>query len=386
MPKKLPEVYPKILSNRYGKVKIYHSPNRGRWEKYVVTWSVGRVRHRKTFSDPVKADNHADVVLTQIGNGQPLAGHMTASDALYYESCRKRLAGVPLMVAVDYYLSMHGGGDASDSPTVGKVRDAFVKDITARGNSDRDLGSVRSHLKDFCDSFAVPMVTIKATDIDRYLQSKVCSNRTRHNIRGSLCRLWKWAKQKGVLPRNLDSAADLSSTYKSERAASPGIFTPAQLGEILAAAEDRWLPYLTIAAFAGIRQAELCRLTWADINLEERVIVLGANVTKTNKRRVAHMPDNLVKWLQSVEAEKEGAICPATRPNVETKRISAAAKIAWVDNGLRHSYISYQMALLRDAAKVAEQCGNSESQVQASYKANALESEARKWFGIEPEL
>jgi hypothetical protein len=42
------------------------------------------------------------------------------------------------------------------------------------------------------------------------------------------------------------------------------------------------------------------------------------------------------------------------------------------------------MAILRDAAKVAEQCGNSPQQVQANYKANALESEAKKWFAIRP--
>jgi hypothetical protein len=42
------------------------------------------------------------------------------------------------------------------------------------------------------------------------------------------------------------------------------------------------------------------------------------------------------------------------------------------------------MAILRDAAKVAEQCGNSPQQVQVNYKANATESEAKKWFAIRP--
>ena len=67
-----------------------------------------------------------------------------------------------------------------------------------------------------------------------------------------------------------------------------------------------------------------------------------------------------------------------------TSRLSKASKVEWVHNGLRHSYISYMMAILRDDAKVAEQCGNSPQQVQANYKANAVESEAKKWFDIQP--
>ena len=67
-----------------------------------------------------------------------------------------------------------------------------------------------------------------------------------------------------------------------------------------------------------------------------------------------------------------------------TGRLAAASKVEWVHNGLRHSYISYQMAILRDAAKVAEQCGNSPEQVQANYKANATETEANRWFSVRP--
>ena len=114
------------------------------------------------------------------------------------------------------------------------------------------------------------------------------------------------------------------------------------------------------------------------------MIVLEARHTKTKRRRVAHMPDNLVEWLQGYEGEKKGPICPAKTSTKMTGRLADAAKIEWVHNGLRHSYISYQMAILRDAAKVAEQCGNSPEQVQANYKANATESEAKRWFSVRP--
>jgi len=387
MPKKKLISYPIVRTNRYGKVKVYEcaSPDGGKDRPmYVVVWRVGKFRHRKSFMDPVAADNFTDVVLKQFENGQALAETLTGADALCLSECRAKLQGVPLMVAVNFYLAHHGGA-ATISRPIAEVRDAFLADIKKQGNSDRDIENVTSHLKMFCEAVSMPMSAVKATDIDTFLQGKECSNRTRKNIRGSLCRFWAWARAKGHLDKAVDNAALQSSDYKPERAESPGIFAPAQLAALLEHIDEVWLPYLAISAWTGIRQAELRRLHWESINLPEKIIVLGAKDTKTNRRRVVHMPDNLVKWLTSIEADKRtGPICPSKKPNQATSQAAAAAGVRWTHNGLRHSYISYQMALLRDAAKVAEQCGNSPAEIQSSYKANTTESEAKKWFAIEP--
>ena len=39
--------------------------------------------------------------------------------------------------------------------------------------------------------------------------------------------------------------------------------------------------------------------------------------------------------------------------------LSKKLEIAWPHNGLRHSYISYRLAIVKDAAKVALEAGNS---------------------------
>lgn len=383
-----PIIYPATLHNKYGKVHIYKMGDGRGGVIHTVVWHVGRVRSRKSFADELAAHNHAELVLEQFKNGQPLAGRLTVSDAMYFELCRKRLGSTPLMTAVEHYLNTHGSGDTSHDTPLSVVRDAFLKDLKLQGNSPVDIRTCTSHLSQFCEALNMPITAVKASDIDTYLGEKKCSNRTKKNTRITLCRLWNWAKSKGYLPKHMDSAAKESSSYKAERAASPGIFTPEQLSAMLDVVSDEWLPYFVISAFAGLRQAEVLRLSWEDINLDEKVIILGANVTKTNKRRVVHLSENLIKWLQSESIAKlrevGGPVCPGKDPNKQTRSVSAKTKIPWVDNGLRHSYISYQMALWRDSAKVAEQCGNSASEVQASYKANALESEATKWFSIEP--
>jgi len=378
--------YPKVLRNKYGKVRIYQGANRGDWEVYTVTWSVGKTRIRKCFADELAASNHAENVLEQFEHGHPLAGTLTTSDAIYYDACRKRLGGVPLMTAVEFYLINHGDVAEGSQVMLTDARNAFLKDIKSQGNSVRDIQTVRSHLGDFCDHFAVSISSIKAADLDDYLQRKNWSNCSRKNVRGTICRLWAWAFKKGVLPKHRENEAAKSLNYKAERSGSPGIFTPDEMATLLSAVPDIWLPYFAIGGFAGLRSAEIVRLTWADINLDEKVIVLSSAVTKTRKRRVVNMPDNLVEWLRVSAVEKTGPVCPHARPNKATSAAASESGVKWVDNGLRHSSISYQMAIVRDAEKVSEQHGNSSSEVQASYKANVLEKDATRWFSIIPDV
>lgn len=386
MPKQKTESYPVHLVSRWGKVHIYKNVNRDKWTVYVVAWSVGKRRQRLSFSDETAAHDHAALIQEQFSKGEPLAAKVTSQKALYYEACEQKLNGVPLMDAVDYYLLHHGGvNKPSTNESLDKVVEGYLKNLKTSGNRLRDIQTVKSHLTRFSNEIRLPLEAIRATDIDRYLQGpKDWSNRTRNNHKISITRLFNWAIQKDYLPSNMANPAEKATTYKVESAGSPGIFTPKQLQTLFDNVETGWMPYLAVCAFVGTRASEATSIEWQDINFQEKVIVLDARHTKTKRRRVAHMPDTLVEWLNSYKGKKEGPICPAKNSNKMTARLSDKSGVPWVHNGLRHSYITYQMAILRDAAKVAEQCGNSPQQVQVNYKANATESEARKWFAIRP--
>ena len=47
------------------------------------------------------------------------------------------------------------------------------------------------------------------------------------------------------------------------------VFTPDELREMLMAARGELIPWLAIAAFCGLRTAEILRLEWKDVHLEE---------------------------------------------------------------------------------------------------------------------
>jgi hypothetical protein len=57
----------------------------------------------------------------------------------------------------------------------------------------------------------------------------------------------------------------------------------------------------------------------------------------------------------------------------------------WKNNALRHSYASYRLAELKDAARVALEMGNSPSMLFRNYRELVTEQEAQAWFALTPE-
>jgi hypothetical protein len=57
----------------------------------------------------------------------------------------------------------------------------------------------------------------------------------------------------------------------------------------------------------------------------------------------------------------------------------------WEANGLRHSYISYRLAILHDTARVALEAGNSPEVIFAHYRELVTPEEAEAWFNVRPD-
>jgi len=67
--------------------------------------------------------------------------------------------------------------------------------------------------------------------------------------------------------------------------------------EILNSLPDKWIPFAVIGAFAGCRAAEIHRLDWMDIDLEERHITVESSKSKRGKRRVVPISNTLYAYL-----------------------------------------------------------------------------------------
>jgi integrase len=177
------------------------------------------------------------------------------------------------------------------------------------------------------------------------------------------------------------------------------IFTPVEIARLLAAADEKFLPVLAIAAFAGLRSAEIERLEWANVNFTERFIEVGKEKSKTRSRRTVPISDNLFAWLQSYsqeqgnvwkgshddfyDAQQDTAAATEVKEDPE-KKVKAVDAVKWKQNGCRHSFISYRLAQVGDAAKVSLEAGNTPKMVFQHYRQVVNEKQAAAWFAVSP--
>lgn len=163
------------------------------------------------------------------------------------------------------------------------------------------------------------------------------------------------------------------------------IFTPAEFGVILAAADDCYRTCAALQGLAGLRSNEVERLEWRDIDLTRRLIVISKGVAKTASRRTIPVGDTLAAWLE--QADRVGSkVWPGTHEEFYgmQKRSAKNAEIRWKHNGLRHSYASYRFALVPDAGQVAAELGHSAAILHKHYREIARREDAEKWFAVSP--
>ena len=92
--------------------------------------------------------------------------------------------------------------------------------------------------------------------------------------------------------------------------------------------------------------------------------------------------ENLRAWLAPY-AEQKGAVLPLSQTRVH--QILRDTGVANKPNALRHSYISYRLAVVHDTPRVALEAGNSPAMIFKHYRELVTEEEAKKWFEVTAE-
>jgi integrase len=163
-------------------------------------------------------------------------------------------------------------------------------------------------------------------------------------------------------------------------------WSPLEAGTILGAVSREALPALVLAMFSGLRSAEVCRITWQDVNLDVGHVVISGNQTKTGSRRLAPIPANAIRWLRPLAGPPNARIFAGDSSQL-ARAISEACRDAVVPriaNGARHTAISFKVALTGDVARVALESGNSPAVVHQHYRGLATEIDAKEFFAILP--
>ncbi len=275
-------------------------------------------------------------------------------------------------------------------PLVSEIFKEYLADKTRQGLSAYHLRDIQIRLGKFADAFKLRINRITRAELETWLNGLGVGAVTWNNYRTSLAGFFGFAKLRKFLPADwteMDSIKpiDLADT-------EPVVFSPKAFSRIIeAATPESFQILLAIGAFAGIRSEECCKLKWEDFDWDSGFIFLRKNIVKgkASQRHQRQVPiaDNLAEWL-APHRHNRGLICPYKTPKVASgykDRLARKLGIKWVKNGLRKSWISYQLALTQDAGKVARWAGNSPSVIASNYEKLVTPEAAREWFSIRPQ-
>ena len=262
----------------------------------------------------------------------------------------------------------------------------FLDDLKRKERSYRHWGDCHSRLGKAAKAFKGGILDLTASDLEAWLDSIKARGRNRNNYRGSLTTLFSFARKRGYLPRNAPTEAEYI-TLATDRGNPIRIYTPEQIGEILHFLPDRWVPFAAIGAFAGLRAAEIHRLDWKDVNLDEGHIVVDRHKDKTGRRRIVPILPNLKAWLLP-HAHKEGWVCPHYSHDstllIEFSKAFKETGIVSVHNGFRHSYASHRLAVIKSADGVALEMNTSPRKLFQNYRELVTEKVALEYFDVFP--
>jgi integrase len=232
--------------------------------------------------------------------------------------------------------------------------------------------------------------TISAKMVADYLTALPFKERTKANHRDTVGYFNRWLVLRGYLTKGTDWLEGVQK-YTKRKQGEISTYTADEMRRLIAAADERILPMIVIGGFAGLRHAEIARLDWSDIDLEDGFIEVKAENAKTDTRRIVLLKPNLKAFLEKME-NKKGKVVPVvntTKQLLKTAMDTADAEneveaMEWKHNALRHTYISARVAESGDVPRVADEAGNSPQVIRSNYLKRMRPAAAAEWFAIAP--
>jgi len=413
-----------VVQEKGVSVAIYSTPRKtaGKlYDAFTLAYVANGTRQRKLVATIEKARETAASIAKQLGEGIGHAFTMTPAQVAdtraalqaaqklgrpaslaeivgdFVAAARNLPEGVTLRDAVAEFRKSHDRAAKLASATVAEIKDRFVASREAAGASERYKQDIRVRLTAFAKAFRCQISSVTAAEITAWLDSIGAKGRNRNNYRTAVVTLFRYARRQGILPRSEVTEAELVESTRA-KPTEIGVYTPEQLRLLLAAMPEHLLPSVAIGALSGVRSNEILRLTWDDIDLRKKQITASAHKAKTASRRLVPILPALADWLRDHPNRKGPIVTGFSYPSGwnravtrEVRRFNAEAKkvsgpqIPRINNGLRHSFASYRLAIVKSAPQVALEMGTSVKKLMSNYRDLVTAADARRWFAVKPQ-
>lgn len=390
------------------------STTRGRkYKRYVVTYSDEHgSRKRKTFSDKTDAEKfkaRADKDIKTRQEREKVVRRKIGQDA-------DKLTSDKLRDAIDALAILNGRGSLleaaklyvsewrrqqKDVPVIDTLTKRYLDSSKGAGLRPSTIHELQTRLRKFAQSFGQQRADeITATDIQKWLDgmktdsgASLSANSKKH-YRYALSGMFNFAIDRDLLSENPAARKTRSRRGTDTRYDdyTCQILSLNQTRRLLAAARDtvpNMLIPVTLGLFAGLRTAEIRRLSWDNIDMARGIIKITAAIAKKRSVRNVTIPANLLKWLM-LEGDRTGPVAPQTegawRYHHDKLKTEAALQ-DWPHNALRHSFGSYHVEATGDPGKTAWEMGHRDAGdlLFEHYRQLTTKEDAAEYWKITPE-
>ena len=283
--------------------------------------------------------------------------------------------------------------------TLAEAVKSYLDQMKLAGRDLDYLKHTRKALDRFCAQYGELAVgAIEAADVAEFLHGLPFEPLTRRHYRTYLVSAYKWFIRQGWLNHNPASAVPAPNVRLPE----PGILTVEET-EALFRVNEKEDPgicaLLALGAFAGMRSSAIVRLSREELDFKNRAILTPASKTKKGRRQfIEGLPDNLWPWLERAPAaafkmtprqyalrrqkafERAGLLVTKAQAKKSGAKPKAPPK-----NCLRHSFVSYHVALHRDPGRTALLVSHKDQAILwEHYLGVARKEDAGRYFSTVP--
>jgi len=283
--------------------------------------------------------------------------------------------------AARYYVT-HGPRAVARQVTLGEAVALLVREYDAAPRIT--MLSMKNEWQKFSKEREwMPLLEVTREMLEEHFRAQKWSARTRRNAITRWATFFRRARELELWPRERPIPTEAIKRQK-EADKAPEIFTPPQ-GKALfrKVMKDcpRYVPYLLLAGWCGVRPSECLRLRWRDLDGEHGMLHLPSSaVGKTARERWVPLDPQVAALLEAHRGEDEERIC-LTRSREELSLLARKVlHLPWAADVLRHSYITYRLQILGDISKVAEEAGNSPSIIRQHYRRPIPPGRGKLWF------
>jgi len=250
--------------------------------------------------------------------------------------------------------------------------------LTVLYYDDRENDAKESYLYSLKSSFR-PMVKwfgkrlvheISVDEVKDYLRINYAkkSKKTQNNQLALFKAMWQFSLEEGYVNSHILKAIKSKKTKSQEIS----VFEPLDIQKLLVAAESaapELIIPLAVQAFAGLRRSEMGELKWGDIG--DDYIKVRADISKTSSRRTVPILPPLVALLEKVGRGCADRLIYQKTDNAYRKRKDKVVKesgVAWIHNGLRHSFVTYRLIASGNADRTALEAGHTTAILHKHYR------------------